>query len=416
MVIRKAKTENGWVRGLPAADPRITSYKGIPYADKPVGKNRWRAPGPCPDWEGERFCAEFGPAAMQVGVGDPKKNIYAREWMVDADLPMSEDCLYLNIWAPADGRKNMPVYVWYHGGSLMAGSTAEMELDGERIARRGIVVVTVGYRLNCFGFLCHPEITKENPEAPANFGFLDQLCALKWVKRNIEAFGGDAENITVGGQSAGGMGVCVQMTSPACKGLFKRAVIESGTFLNPYHVKYLLPARTLEEAETQGRRFFEGLGVKTLEEARNLDARVIENFALSEFKEYWGEVLDGVFRPYPANAWMLHPERMRCPILIGDTSNEFFVAPPVKTEEALSAFAKEKYAEAAESFLSLFARPADRESIVKDATISAMDFAILEALKKNASAGIDEKMFVYRFDAKIPGWDNPGAFHSVDLW
>ena len=146
-MIRKVKVENGWVRGLPAADPRITSYKGIPFADKPIGKNRWRAPQPCPDWEGELFAAEFGPIAMQANcAGDPAKDIYAREWAVDADLPMSEDCLYLNVWAPADGRRNMPVYVWYFGGGLQVGNTTEMEFDGERLARRGIVVVTVGYR------------------------------------------------------------------------------------------------------------------------------------------------------------------------------------------------------------------------------------------------------------------------------
>ena len=146
------------------------------------------------------------------------RGTYAREWAVDATLPMSEDCLYLNIWAPADGRKNMPVYVWYFGGGLQVGNTTEMEFDGERIARRGIVVVTVGYRLNAFGFLCHPEITKEQPDAPANFGFLDQQFATRWVKRNIAAFGGDPENITIGGQSAGGMSVCAQMTCPENKG------------------------------------------------------------------------------------------------------------------------------------------------------------------------------------------------------
>lgn len=280
-MIRKVHVENGWVRGLPAADPRITSYKGIPFAAPPVGENRWRAPQPCPDWEGELFAADFGPISMQANcAGDPAKDIYSREWAVDRELPMSEDCLYLNVWAPADGRENMPVFVWYFGGGLQVGNTTEMEFDGERIARRGIVVVTVGYRLNAFGFLCHPEITAEAPEAPANFGFLDQQYATRWVKRNIKAFGGDPENITIGGQSAGGMSVCAQMCCKENEGLFQRAIVESGSFAPPYPFNFGL-CRTMKDAEAMGQRFFEYLGVKTLAEARAIDARTLEDKALA---------------------------------------------------------------------------------------------------------------------------------------
>ena len=416
-MIRRVKVENGWVRGLPAADPRITSYKGIPFAAPPVGENRWRAPQPCQDWEGELFAADFGPIAMQANcAGDPAKDIYSREWAVDAELPMSEDCLYLNVWAPADGRKNLPVYVWYFGGGLQVGNTTEMEFDGERIARRGIVVVTVGYRLNCFGFLCHPEITAEAPEAPANFGFLDQQCATRWVKRNIAAFGGDPDNITIGGQSAGGMSVCAQMTSPTNVGLFQRAIVESGTFAQPYGAQMGLFPRTMKDAEEQGVRFFEALGVKTLAEARALPARVVEDMSLSWPWGCWGETVDGVFSTYRSNEWYLHPERICCPVMLGQTSSEFTAVPPAASEEELQAYAKERFGQKAEEFLSFFSHPATKESLAKEGLLHAIGFAVRSAAKENAAHDIRQPLYAYNFDPEIPGWDHPGTFHSVDLW
>ena len=416
-MIRKVRVENGWVRGLPAADPRITSYKGIPFADKPIGKNRWRAPQPCPDWEGELFAADFGPIAMQANcAGDPAKDIYAREWAVDAELPMSEDCLYLNVWAPADGRTNLPVYVWYFGGGLQVGNTTEMEFDGERLARRGIVVVTVGYRLNAFGFLCHPEITKEAPDAPANFGFLDQQFATRWVKRNIAAFGGDPENITIGGQSAGGMSVCAQMTCPQNAGLFQRAIVQSGTFAQPYGAEMGLFPKNMAEAEAQGQRFFEALGVKTLEEARELDARTIENKSLEWPWGCWGEAVDGVFSTFRSNEWYLHPERILCPVLLGQTSNEFFAFPEADSEATLKQLAEERFPAHQEEFLSHFTHPATAESIQKEGKICSIGFAIRAAARMNQKYKIQYPLFAYQFDADIPGWDHPGTFHSVDLW
>ena len=416
-MIRKVKVENGWVRGLPAADPRITSYKGIPFAAKPIGENRWRAPQPCPDWEGELFAAEYAPIGMQANcAGDPAKDIYAREWHVDHELAMSEDCLYLNVWAPADGRQNLPVYVWYFGGGLQVGNTQEMEFDGERIARRGIVVVTINYRLNAFGFLCHPEITAEAPEAPANFGFLDQQFATRWVKRNIAAFGGDPENITIGGQSAGGMSVCAQMTSPQNKGLFQRAIVESGTFVPPYGIKFGLGPRSLKEAEEQGVRFFEALGVKTLAEARQLDARVIEDQSLAWPWGCWTEAVDGVFSAYPSNEWILHPERVICPVLLGQTSSEFIAPPPAQNGEELKALAEKCFGKDAAAFLKLFSSPATAESIAKEGGVHTIDYAIRIASQQNSQNGIDQPLYAYNFDPEIPGWDNPGTFHSVDLW
>ncbi|MDF2485219.1 MAG: carboxylesterase, partial [Herbinix sp.] len=150
-MLRVVEVENGLIQGLPAADPRITSFKGIPFAAPPVGKNRWRAPQPAKNWEGIRKAYEFSAIPMQAPTVIDINNIYTREWAVDPDIPMSEDCLYLNVWTPAvSSEEKLPVYVWYFGGGLQVGHTAEMEFDGERIARRGIVVVTVSYRLNVF--------------------------------------------------------------------------------------------------------------------------------------------------------------------------------------------------------------------------------------------------------------------------
>ena len=297
-MIRQVRTENGWVRGLPAADPRITSYKGVPYAAPPVGGNRWRAPQPCESWEGVRDAFAFSPIPMQAPISADPKNLYDREWHVDKEIPMSEDCLYLNVWTPAKrADEKLPVLVWYFGGGFQWGYTAEMEFDGERLARRGIVVVTVNYRVNAFGFLCHPEITAEAPDAPANFGFLDQQAATRWVKRNIAAFGGDPENITIGGQSAGGMSVSAQLSCPENAGLFQRAIIQSGAFAPPYPFEFGL-CSDMKTAEENGKKFFDFLGVKSLAEARQIDAVTLRDKALEWDGVYgwgktFGEAVDG---------------------------------------------------------------------------------------------------------------------------
>ena len=276
-MIRKARTENGWVRGIEAADPRITAFKGVPFAAPPVGENRWRAPQPCEDWEGVREAYRFAPISVQdtPGIGDI---VYNREWHVDPSIEMAEDCLYLNIWTGAKSpEERQPVLVWFFGGGLQWGYPSEMEFDGERLARRGVVVVTVNYRINVFGFLAHPEISAQQPDAPANFGNLDQQAGLRWVVRNIAAFGGDPENITIAGQSAGGGSVMSQMTCPDNFGLFQRAMVMSAMIRDPYGEGGIGKPCSLEEAEENGRQFFEFLGVSSLEEARKLDALYIRD-------------------------------------------------------------------------------------------------------------------------------------------
>ena len=417
-MLRIATTETGIVQGLPAADPRITSFKGIPFAAAPTGDNRWRAPQPAAKWEGVYKAFEFAAISMQSPVGVDKTDIYAREWAVDPDIIMNEDCLYLNVWTPAcSTEEKLPVFVWYFGGALQVGNTAEMEFDGERIARRGIVVVTVNYRLNAFGFLCHPEITAEAAEAPANFGHLDQQAATRWVKRNIAAFGGDPDNITIGGQSAGGGSVLNQLTSPQNVDLFQKAVLESAmiTSLYPGNLVPIL-RQSLFEAEEEGKKFFELLGVSSLAEARKLDAEYINSKSL-EHKKFWGTVIDYKFCPDNSYDLFIENKRFPVPILWGNTSNEFFNIPKAETLEEFAQMAKELFGDDANEFLSICQfSEGDIKKVIDKATVNSIEYATRVASQANFNKGVTTPMYYYIFDAEIPGWDNPGTFHSVDLW
>ncbi|WP_276358144.1 carboxylesterase/lipase family protein [Cohnella caldifontis] len=417
-MLRVVRVENGIVQGLPAADPRITSFKGIPFAAPPVGENRWRAPQPAEDWEGVLKAYEFAPVSMQVRQEIDVNNIYTREWAVEPDIAMDEDCLYLNVWTPANrADEKLPVFVWYFGGGLQVGHTAEMEFDGERIARRGIVVVTINYRLNVFGFLSHPEITAESPEAPANFGHLDQQFATRWVKRNIAAFGGDPDNLTIGGQSAGGGSVMNQLASPQNEGLFQRAIVQSGIFTKLYPgartPRFL---RDLKEAEEDGVRFFEFLGVSSLAEARKLDAVYLRDKML-EYKSFWGTVVDQAFCVGDAFERFLQNERWKVPVLLGHTSSEFIGAPEVRSLDEFRTMAEGLFGEDADEFLALCdALSGNLEEAVRKASVCGIEYAIRIAGQANADTGARLPLYYYHFDAEIPGWDRPGAFHSVDLW
>jgi para-nitrobenzyl esterase len=219
------------VRTAPAGDVEgraqdgVEAFAGIPYAAPPVGELRWRAPAPAPRWTGIRPAAEFGNDCPQVRFdGDATPSTQA----------MSEDCLYLNLWRPAKGRK-LPVMVYIHGGAFVAGSSASPTLDGANLARRGAIVVTFNYRLGRFGFFAHPALTAEAGGKPdANFAFLDMIAALRWVRTNAEAFGGDPGNVTIFGESAGGAAVDFLMASPPAAGLFDKAIVQSGANREAY--------------------------------------------------------------------------------------------------------------------------------------------------------------------------------------
>ena len=377
-MLRIAETKCGKVEGLPAADPRITSFKGIPFAKPPVGNLRFHAPVPIEKWEGTLQAYKFAPIAVQPTPYYDPNDLYCREWSVDKDIPMSEDCLYLNVWTPANAAdEKLPVYVWIYGGGFQTGFTAEMEFDGERIARRGIVVVTLCYRLNMFGFMCHPEITAENPDAPANFGLLDQRMAMQWVKDNIEAFGGNAENITIGGQSAGG-GSVVNQILHGPKGLFNRAVCHSGMFYMPGN--NIMTPRLLSEAEKLGEDFFKFACCKTLADIRKLSTEQLRKI-WSDYGGFgksiatWLPVKDDKFISYEMFDAMDKNKFPQVPMMTGYTTDEF-----------------------------------------KMGEISAIKTAIEMYQKAQEINETKVPTYVYHFDVDIPGWDNPGKFHSVDLW
>ncbi len=416
-MIRVAKTENGLVRGLPAADPRITSFKGIPFAAPPVGENRWRAPQPCENWEGIRDAYTFAPISIQdtPGLGT---DIYCREWHVDPDIPMDEDCLYLNVWTGAKGpEEKLPVMIWFFGGGFQWGYPAEMEFDGERLARRGIVVVSVNYRLGALGFLAHPELSAESPQTPTNFGCLDQQAGLKWVIRNIAAFGGDPEQITLAGQSAGGASVLAQVTCPENKGLFQGAIILSGMIRSPYEVDKFITPRSLAQAEEKGKKFFEFLGVKSIDEARKLDARTIRD----RYAEYaqtnprMGLSIDGHFCPGDPMERFMRGEHAQVPLMSGNTEDEFPSCIYASTPEEYTAKAKEIFAEQAEEFLR-FPEAQFNPNKKEQAPISGIACTVKTAFLQEEKQGRGGKQYYYCFAPEIPGWDHPGTFHSVDLW
>ncbi len=417
-MIRIARTENGLVRGIEAADPRITAFKGVPFAAPPIGENRWRAPQPCGNWEGIRDAYRFAPISVQdrPGVGT---DIYCREWHVDPDIAMDEDCLYLNIWTGAkSAEERQPVLVWFFGGGLQWGYPAEMEFDGERLARRGVVVVTVNYRINVFGFLAHPQITAEQPDAPANFGNLDQQAGLRWVVRNIAAFGGDPDNITIAGQSAGGGSVLSQIACPANKGLFRKAVVMSGMIRSPYGEGGIGTPEPLASAEKNGADFFEFLGVSTLEEARKLDAFHI----LHKYGEYvqthrrMFSVEDGRFCVGEPLRLIAEGNCVDVPIMAGNTGDEFPNFLRADSEEELRQKAEKAFGETqAQKFLAFGeAHRADRPGFY--AKVSGIECTAKSLFREKKRLGSANDYYYYRFDAEIPGWDHPGTFHSVDLW
>lgn len=416
-MLRIVQTENGTVRGLPAADPRITSFKGIPFAAPPVGENRWRAPQPCADWDGVLKAYEFAPISVQdtPGLGD---NIYEREWHVDPEIPMDEDCLYLNVWTPAKSSdEKLPVAVWYFGGGFQWGYTSEMEFDGERLARRGIIVVTVNYRLNVFGFLAHPEITAEQPDAPANFGMLDQQTGLKWVIRNIAAFGGDPQNITIAGQSAGGGSVMAQMTAPSNDGLFQRAIVHSAMIRSPYGEMLIGSPPSLETAEKAGTDFFGFIGASSLAEARGLDAIYIRN----KYAEYAQNhprmmiVMDNKFCVGDPMQLFITGKHPKVPIMTGDTADEFPTCIHASTEDEFKEKAKEIFGGDAEKFLS-FEESKHKLGDFGYAPVSPIECSAKGVILRNEELGFKENYYYYKLNCFIPGWDNPGNFHSVDLW
>lgn len=424
-MLRNTKTENGLVRGLPAADPRITAYKGIPFAAPPIGNLRWKAPQPALNWDGTRDCFEFAPISMQDTPGLDPDAFYNKEWHVDPEISMSEDCLYLNIWTPAKSTdEKLPVMVWIFGGGLQGGYTGEMEFDGERIARRGVILVSVNYRVNVFGFLSHPDITAEDPGGVnGNWGILDQKAGIDWVGRNIANFGGDPKNITVFGQSGGGRSVLAHLTSPMAKGSFHKCIAESCGAVRVWAPKGLeREYPDLKEAEEIGQEFFEFSGVKSLTKARALDAKelLLKNNEFGKLKDVrmgcFGFTIDGKYVAEDPTEVFLSGQHHEIPFIMGLTTTEFCMGPKESNNEYLEAWAKENFGNKSDEFLALCREKAgdDAEKTIEAAKVSMFDISVRQCMEQSVKRG-DKNIYMYRFGPEIPG-DNAGAFHSSDLW
>lgn len=423
-MLRMTRTESGLVRGIAGNNARITVYKGIPFAADTSGENRWRAPQPVTPWEGVRDCYTFAPITMQKTPGEDREAFYSKEWHVEPEIAMGEDSLALNIWTPANSTEDkLPVYVWIFGGGLQEGYSHEMEFNGEHMAARGVVVVTVAYRLNVFGFLAHPDLTKEDPEHPANFGFLDQKAGIEWVKRNIRNFGGDPDNITIGGQSSGGISVFCQMASPQTEGLFQKATIQSsagGCFPTHYPRNFFGLTQTLEEAEKAGADFLrEYLGCETITEARKLDAFFIRD----RFLDFMGksfprfvQCIDGKFLVKDPVESLLQDEIHRVPFLFGFTADEVNILPEGSTVGEMIEWADRNFDGKGKQLIELAIRKAGSnapEDVREACRLNVNEISTHMLAETYTKQG--RTAYTYVFDPTMPG-DDAGSFHSSDLW
>jgi para-nitrobenzyl esterase len=297
----KVKTVNGTLVGMNSSGVKI--FKGIPFAAPPVGELRWKEPRPVKNWEGVRQATEFGPSALQNNAfGD----------MVGTNN-RSEDCLYLNVWTPAaTGNEKLPVLVYFHGGGLVAGSGAEPRYAGESMARKGIVSITVNYRLGIFGYFSHPELTSESPNhSSGNYGYLDQVASLQWIKANIAAFGGDPNRVTIAGESAGSISVSALMCSPLSKNLIAGAISSSGSLLGA------MSPVPISDGEKNGLKVSADLAAASLASLRALPAE-----KLLAAKGQFQATIDGYFLPKSPVEIYASGEQAKIPLLIGWNSAE----------------------------------------------------------------------------------------------
>lgn len=416
-MLRKTRVKNGLVSGIPAADPRITVYKGLPFAKPPIGNLRWQPPQPPDDWQGTLIADTFAPIPMQEkpGSGNPN-DLYNKEWHVDPDIPMSEDCLYLNVWTPAKkADEKLPVMLWIFGGGMCCGYSSEMEFDGERIARRGVVLVSLNYRVNAFGFLAHKDLSQESNEGiSGNYGLLDQLAGLKWIRDNISNFGGDPENVTLFGQSAGGRSVISHLVSPLSRGYFQKAIAQSGGgMILSWRNRY----PNLSEAEKIGERFLETLGVRTINEARAIDAESLLLKSLEFIPMHrWGPIIDGRFMIEDPVDAVRNGRQSDIPVMAGSTTDEMVYRPAAENYTQLVRILQDQLGESAASYISACRVDQDQdiETAINKVSYNLSDLGNrvwAQIMAENYS----NKLFLYRFGPDIPG-DNAGVFHSSELW
>lgn len=364
------KVREGQLEGCLSADQKTIIFKGVPYAEPPVGELRWKRPQPKTPWEGVRPTKEFSAKAPQADL--TKEGFYAKEFYTDETIACNEDCLYLNVWTPAEpAAEKLPVFFWIHGGAFLHGCGAEKEFDGEQFAKNGVIMVSINYRVGALGFMAHPELQAENEEdLTGNYGIYDQVAALNWVYENIAAFGGDPENITIAGQSAGCMSVQLLISSPLTKGKIKRAILQSGGGING-----LSHGSDLESRVAVTKQLMEALGASTIAEMRQIPAEKIaevQYMIRSDEGLCWQPIVDGVLLPDTTDNAALKGETHDIDYMIGSTGNDI---------------------------------AAEIHMLEKSAVKWAQN-----QLKLNRKPS-----YIYFFNRKLPG-DDAGAFHSSELW
>ncbi|HEU5442597.1 MAG TPA: carboxylesterase family protein, partial [Steroidobacteraceae bacterium] len=347
----------GRMKGTIEGNLRV--FKGIPYARPPVGELRWKPPLPLPRWQGVREATAFGPECFQPT--STFVSVY-----IEQPMPMSEDCLTLNIWAPADAH-DAPVFFWIYGGALWGGASRDPLYDGARLAEHGVIVVSINYRLGVLGWLAHPQLSAESPQGVSgNYGLLDQIAALKWVQRNIATFGGDPANVTIAGESAGGLSVMYLMVSPEARGLFAKAIAESAYMISMPTLKesrYGMPA-----GEQSGLRLAAALHASGIAALRAMDPLKLTNAAAAAAFGPWGTV-DGHVLPEQMVTAFDKGDQAHVPILAGFNSGEIrslrVLAPPVPVSAAQYVKTiRDRYGPLAGEFLRLYPANKMEESIL----------------------------------------------------
>ena len=405
------KTTTGALSGIAGAGG-VTAYLGIPYAAPPVGERRWRPPQAAQKWEGIRKADRFGTSCMQAQPGSLLP--WTEEFMTHG--PVGEDCLFLNVWTTGSGSSaRLPVMFWIYGGGFRAGSSSVAVYDGAELAKKGVIVVSVNYRVGLLGFLAHPELTKESEHhSSGNYGLLDQIAALQWVQKNIAAFGGDPKQVTIFGQSAGAISVAVLMRSPLAKGLFVRAIAQSGPGLLGRNA--LGGTNTASDREAAGVKYAESKGAHSLAELRALPA--------AEF--FVQSAAGGAPTPMsPFNdGWVLTDTEPteQVPLMVGFVADDIGIGgaglSPAKPSVAnFQGEAQRLYSSQADAFLKLYPVNADAEvtavqkSAGRDRARVTMD--LWAAGQEKAS----KRIYTYYFDRVMPWPAHPefGAFHTSEV-
>ncbi|MFN0119803.1 MAG: carboxylesterase/lipase family protein, partial [Blastocatellia bacterium] len=398
------KTESGSLAGT-ALPSGIRVYKGIPYAAPPVGELRWRPPQPPAKWDGVRKADTFSDSCMQDLARS--RNPWTKEFMVQNAA--SEDCLCLNVWTGARAAsEKRPVLVWIHGGAFYEGSGEIITYDGEALAKKGLIVVTINYRLGVFGFYTHPELTKESPQhASGNYGLLDIVAALQWTRKNIAAFGGDPERVTIAGQSAGAAAAHTLTASPLARGLFHRAIAESGSSV-------ARRTRDLPVSEQDGVKWAETKGAKSLRELRARPAADLMGGAR------FSPVVDGWFLPADTAVIFAQGKQNDVPIMTGLTADEGSASPTygkIKADE-FSKQTQQRFSDHADAFLKLYPSSDQTQSGLsqkhraRDQGLVSMHLWAAERAKTSKA-----KAYTYYFTRGIPWPEHPdfGAFHTGDV-